>query len=97
MKRVAALALLCLLSACSRPEQARNVLEGEGYANIQIKGYDFFSCSRGDRFHTKFEATGPTGKHVEGVVCSGILKGATVRITRVSEGGTSSEDAVSSE
>jgi hypothetical protein len=38
-----------------------------------------FQCSEDDTFRTPFTAESSTGRQVTGVVCSGILKGATVR------------------
>lgn len=72
------------LTACTRPDHAMHVLQAEGYRNITITGYRFFGCDSGknsdDDWHTGFEATGPTGIHVTGVVCEGLFKNATVRI-----------------
>jgi len=42
-----------------------------------------FGCGEDDRFHTGFIADGPNGQMVDGVVCSAIFKGATVRVNRV--------------
>ena len=81
MKRLLILSVsIFLLSACTRPEHTVGTLEAAGYTNIKITGYKFFGCSKDDTFHTGFEATGPTGKRVSGVVCSGVMKGSTIRI-----------------
>ncbi|NID15423.1 hypothetical protein HBF32_08100 [Luteibacter yeojuensis] len=71
--------VLAALSACSSSSDARKALEAQGFTDIQTHGHAFFGCSDSDDFATKFEATSPTGQHVTGVVCSGWLKGATVR------------------
>ena len=51
-----------------------------GYKNVSTGGYSFFSCGNGDTFATKFNAIDQTGKAVSGTVCSGLLKGNTVRL-----------------
>lgn len=79
MKKIAAIALVALLSACTDPDTARHALENYGFTDIQIGGYAFYGCSKGDNFATKFTATNPQGKQVSGIVCSGLLKGATIR------------------
>ena len=79
----AALALALALSAGTAPNQSREVLLDAGYSNIEVGGYDWFGCSEDDALRTKFKATGPTGRKVEGVVCAGMFfKGATIRNTR---------------
>lgn len=80
--RVSIVAAL-LLAGCTRPNHATNVLRAQGFREIHITGYRVFGCdgSKGsdDGFHTGFEAIGPNGQKVSGVVCEGLLKGATVR------------------
>lgn len=79
MKKLFVVISFVLLAGCSSPDEATRALFGAGYTNITITGYQFFGCDDKDSFHTGFEATGPTGQRVTGVVCSGILKGATIR------------------
>lgn len=67
------------LSACTRPEQAENVLAQSGYTEIEITGWRPFAAGEGDTFSTGFRAKAPNGQIVTGTVTSGILKGATVR------------------
>jgi hypothetical protein len=73
---------ICLFTmcSCSRPENARRVLTMNGYTQIQTHGFSWYGCSQGDHFSTKFTAISPAGTPVEGVVCEGLPKGATVRI-----------------
>ncbi|EAQ28704.1 hypothetical protein NAP1_13933 [Erythrobacter sp. NAP1] len=66
--------------ACTQPDRAREVLEIQGYSDIEISGYAYLACGNGDVFATAFEATSPSGQAVEGAVCSGIFKGNTVRL-----------------
>lgn len=83
MSRVcAALVALVLLAGCSDPNKGKliRILEAEGYTNIQLGGYAFFMCGQDDLFATSFTATGPTGQPVSGAICSGVTKGATVRL-----------------
>jgi hypothetical protein len=75
-------ALSIALSGCSQPDRATQVLSSQGFKDIVIHPVglaDAFSCSEGDNFYTPFTARGPGGATVNGVVCSGFLKGATVR------------------
>jgi len=67
------------LAACDRPEDSQRALEDAGYKNIHITGYRILGCDKNDTFHTGFEAEGQTGRHVSGVVCSGVFKGSTIR------------------
>lgn len=81
MKRVAIPVITgAFLTSCGvNPEEARRALEAQGMSNVRITGYAFFGCSDNDDFKSKFEAIGANGKTVTGVVCSGLLKGVTVR------------------
>jgi prepilin-type N-terminal cleavage/methylation domain-containing protein len=60
-------------------------IEAQGYKNIEFTGYSMFGCDEKDTFRKKFIATAPNGKRVEGVACSGVMKGVTVRITGVAK------------
>lgn len=71
--------LAIALCGCTSEGDATRALAGAGYTEIRITGYRVFGCADSDAFHTGFEAKGPTGRRVTGVVCSGWLKGATVR------------------
>lgn len=78
MKKLMIIAAI-ILSGCSASDTATKALEGAGYSEVNITGYKFFGCSEDDTFHTGFIAKGVNGKQVTGVVCSGLLKGATIR------------------
>lgn len=78
-KTLLAAALLLALVGCSSQDDALSALRGAGYTEITITGYRWTGCGKDDSFHTGFEATGPTGVRVTGVVCSGWLKGGTIR------------------
>jgi hypothetical protein len=79
MKKVMMLAVLVVLSGCTRPDHTRALLESQGYTDVDAGGYSYFGCSEDDFFRTKFTATAPNGQPVKGVVCKGVFKGATVR------------------
>ncbi|MGZ3681731.1 MAG: hypothetical protein ACXVDI_24485 [Ktedonobacterales bacterium] len=79
MKRLTILTVLAALAACSDNDGARKALEGAGYSDIQVTGYEFTGCGENDWTSTGFRAKGPTGKPVEGVVCGGWPKGSTIR------------------
>lgn len=79
MKRFAAAAAILSLAACSDAPTAERVLADNGYTNIKTNGYAFLSCGEKDSFATSFTATSPNGRQVSGAVCSGWMKGATIR------------------
>jgi hypothetical protein len=78
--RTLILAAALALTGCTSHNDAKRALEGAGYTNIELGGYAWFDCGRGDDFATEFKATGPTGKRVQGAVCTGWFKGSTIRI-----------------
>lgn len=81
-KALAALASVMLLAtACTSPDKASTALAAQGYTDIELTGYAMFGCGERDTSRTGFVATGVTGVRVRGVVCSGWLKGSTIRIT----------------
>lgn len=75
---IAAVMLLSLVG-CSSSNDANKALKANGFTDIQTHGRAFFSCSKDDSFATKFTAKNSKGETVTGVVCSGLLKGSTVR------------------
>ena len=79
MKKIIYILVLLALSACSNSEQATRALQGAGYKDINITGYSLFGCADEDYIRTGFKAIGPSGQQVNGVVCSGWFKGATIR------------------
>jgi len=71
---------LAILSGCTDPEHARELLKHQGYKNITITGYNFFSCAKDDFYHTGFAAVAPDNSYIRGTVCKGVFfKGATIR------------------
>ena len=68
------------VAGCTDADNATRILEANGFHDIEITGYSWFSCSEKDTQSTGFKAVGPTGIKVEGAVCSGILfKNSTIR------------------
>ena len=78
MKKFLLLAAV-LVAGCTAQNTAKRVLAQQGYSDVRITGYRLFMCAESDDFSTGFEATSPSGVRVTGAVCSGWLKGATVR------------------
>jgi hypothetical protein len=76
---VAALSAI-ILAGCTDAPTAERVLRQQNYKDVRTTGYSLFSCGKGDSFATGFRARAPNGEMVSGVVCSGWLKGATVRV-----------------
>lgn len=82
MKIKIALVLLAIttLAACTRPDSASELLQKQGYRNIEIQGYSWFGCDGSDFYHTKFKAISPAGYETKGVVCEGLwFKNSTIR------------------
>ncbi|RQR87684.1 MULTISPECIES: hypothetical protein [unclassified Burkholderia] len=80
MKQLALMALaLAVLAGCTDEPAARRALVASGFRDVKITGWQMFGCDKHDTFATGFEARGPTGQFVSGVVCSGWMKGATIR------------------
>lgn len=65
--------------ACTDTASTQNVLEQQGYTNIEAGGYAYFECSQDDQYATRFTATAPNGSKVSGAVCGGFFKGNTPR------------------
>jgi hypothetical protein len=91
MKRFALFAAVAAisLSACTQPaSEAKMALEAYGFTDIGLGGHAWFECGKDDNYGTEFVAVNAAGREVEGVVCSGFMKGATVRITAVHDAPT---------
>lgn len=80
MNKMIFVAIALGLAGCTKPDEARRTLDNAGYSDIHIGGYAAFKCdSKSDTYATEFTAKGPTGHQVTGAVCSGLLKGNTIR------------------
>jgi len=74
--------IVVLTTACTQPERTTRTLETQGYTNIQTQNWNFFTlfqCSEDDIFRTPFSAQASNGNRIQGIACSGILKGLTIR------------------
>jgi hypothetical protein len=74
--------LFLFLTACTPSnETSIRVLEDNGFTSVRLGGFAFFGCSEGDSLTMNFEAIGPTGRPVSGVLCCGmVFKSCTVRM-----------------
>lgn len=82
-KALVALTMVLALSACTDSDFTVELLESQGYTNVQTKGYNWLSCSKDDDFATKFEAVSPSGHFTRGTVCSSFwIKDATIRFSK---------------
>jgi len=59
--------------------KGKKQLEQQGYTNVKDTGYSWFCCDDKDTFSTGFTALDKEGNEVKGCICSGVLKGVTVR------------------
>jgi hypothetical protein len=80
MKIAITLLIVLGICGCKSTDEATRILRQKGYTDIQLTGYRAFTCSDDDSFHTGFRAKSVNGSVVTGTVCSGILKGSTIRL-----------------
>ena len=59
--------------------KGKKQLENQGYTDIVNTGYNAFCCDKKDNFSTGFKAKDKNGNEVKGCICSGVLKGITIR------------------
>lgn len=81
MKKIIFAVLFATITAgCTNEPKATEILQKNGYTNIEMTGYNPFACSEDDFYHTGFKAKSISGQIIEGTVCGGILfKGSTIR------------------
>ena len=80
MKKLLIIALV--LGGCSSDndfQKGKKQLIQQGYTNVKQTGYKFFCCDEKDQFSTGFTAMAKDSTIVEGCMCSGIVKGVTIR------------------
>ena len=76
------LCVVILCTSCTSSsdfEKGKKQLENQGYTNVKDTGYNWFCCSDKDTFSTGFTALDKKGNKVKGCICSGVLKGVTIR------------------
>ena len=71
--------LLIAVCGCEDADRARQTLEDYGFTDINVGGYDAWSCGDDYTFSNSFEATNANRRRVKGTVCCGYLKGCTVK------------------
>jgi hypothetical protein len=74
--------LVLLLTSCTSDSdfnKGKKQLEQQGYTDVKNTGYDWFCCDDKDTFSTGFKAKDSNGMTVKGCICSGVLKGITIR------------------
>ena len=72
--------LALFLISCSAPDMSRETLRKAGFTDIEITGWELWSCGKDDTWSTGFKAKNPQGLVVEGTVCCGmVVKDCTVR------------------
>ena len=73
--------LLITPATCTDEVGAKDALIKAGYHPIEVGGYGYFQGSEDDTYVTKFKAYSPDSSQiVTGVVCSGVMKGKTIRL-----------------
>ena len=86
MKKMTAVVVSALLSACTDPHGAEQAVEAMGMTDVTITGYRWTGCGKDDDQRTGYQATNIHGQRIEGVVCGNWTpfgKSNTVRIDRV--------------
>jgi hypothetical protein len=68
-----------MLCSCTDEKTARRTLEDQGYTNIELTGYRPWACGDDYTFHTGFKAISIAKKPVTGTVCSGWMKGNSIK------------------
>ena len=82
MKKVVTILLICLSISCTSDNDfsnAKKQLENQGYTDVVNTGWNAFCCDEKDNFSTGFKAKDKNGNKVKGCICSGVLKGITIR------------------
>jgi hypothetical protein len=71
------------LSACTVGKgKVTDMLEADGYTDVNVKGHAWFGCSDGDDATQAFEAT-KNGHRVKGVVCGHVVPWGKAPTTRI--------------
>lgn len=69
-----------MTSCTHKPDDAKRIIGNEAQCfTLELHGWDVFGCGEGDMRVTKFTCIRKDGQKSRGVICQGLLKGATVR------------------
>lgn len=71
--------LALFLAGCTDSSSANKALDDMGFKEVEITGWRWFGCGEDYMFHTGYRAKNPNSKVVTGTVCSGWLKGSSVK------------------
>ena len=77
-----ALAILVVFTNCTNGsdfDKGKAQLENQGYTKVKDTGYSWMCCSDSDMFASGFTAFDKNGNKQAGCICSGFLKGITIR------------------
>lgn len=78
----ASLLLVAVLFGCTSSndfEKGKKQLEAQGYTDVKNTGWSAFCCDENDTYSSGFTAKDKNGNAVKGCICSGIMKGITIR------------------
>lgn len=59
--------------------KGKRQLENQGYTDVVDTGYSAFCCGDEDTFSSGFTCKDKDGNIVKGCICSGVMKGITIR------------------
>jgi hypothetical protein len=79
MKFLFSIFISLLFLGCTHPEKATMTLKQNGYTDIQMTGYNWWMCHKGEIWATGFKAKSISGYQVEGCVCEGLFS-STIRL-----------------
>lgn len=80
MKSLLLIVAVLLCVGCTKDDDTKRILQDQGFTEVQTTGYRLFACGDDYTFRTGFTANAPvTKKHVSGTVCSGFLKGNSIK------------------
>ena len=76
------LAVVFLCGGCTNDNdfaKGKKQLEQQGYTDVKNTGYSAFCCDEKDTYSSGFTCKDKSGNVVKGCICSGIMKGITIR------------------
>jgi hypothetical protein len=79
MKKLIIITALLVTTACTKESDVAKYAKIEKWDSYEILGYSFFGCGEKDLFRTEFRAV-KNGQEFTGIMCSGLFKGATLRL-----------------